>query len=235
MKKLASDKKHFGADIGMTGVLHTNSRKLDYHPHIHYIVPSGGINVEQKLWKKKKGKYLMPSKPLALLFRGELIALMKEKNIPIPNGIYGHKWVVNIKNVGKGEPALKYLSRYLYRGVISEKRIIKDEDGLVTFVYTESKSGKQKTRTLPGETFLFLVLSHVLPKGFRRCRDYGFLHGNAHKTLGLLQLVLQVVLPEIEKSVVPVFKCSHCSKPMILSLVKVFRSQPFVPIRASPN
>lgn len=100
--------------------------------------------------------------------------------------------------MGKGITAIKYLSRYLYRGVISENNIVADQNGQVTFrpacalragKYTESKTGHTRYRTLAGEDFLQLILRHVLPQGFRRVRDYGFLHGNAKKLLQLVQLI----------------------------------------------
>ena len=92
--------------------------------------------------------------------------------LPIPKKT-PPKWVVNCERVGKGITAIKYLSRYLYRGVISEKNIVADQNGRVTFKYTESKTGRTRYRTLSGEDFLQLILQHVLPKGFRRVRDYG--------------------------------------------------------------
>ncbi len=233
MKELASNKKHLGAEIGMTGVLHTNSRRLDYHPHIHYIVPAGGIDTKNKLWKKKNGNYFLPSKPLGTLFRGKLIALMKENELHIPDGLYKNDWVVDIKNTGKGEGTLQYLSRYLYRGVISEKRILSDKNGFVTFTYKEGESGEEKTRTVSGETFLFLLVQHSLPKGFRRCRDYGFLHGNSKKTLAVLQMILNVVVKKISGAK-RVYKCSCCGTSMMISLLKVFRNNCDNPIRASP-
>ena len=87
------------------------------------------------------------------------------------------EWVVDCKHVGCGDKALTYLGKYLYRGVLQEKNILRCENGQVTFRYTEN-SGTVKTRTLPGADFLWLLLQHVLPKGFRRSRDYGFLHSN---------------------------------------------------------
>jgi len=84
----------------------------------------------------------------------------------------------------QGENALQYLSRYLYRGVISNKNILRDDGETVTFQYRDSKTRKMKTRSLRGEDFMALVLQHTLPKGFRRARDYGFLHGNAKRLLG---------------------------------------------------
>ncbi len=87
---------------------------------------------------------------------------------------------------------LKYLSRYLYRGVISEKNIVANKNGQITFKYIESSTGKVNFRTLKGEEFLNLVLQHVLPRGFRRVRDFGFLHGNAKQWRALVQLILHV-------------------------------------------
>ena len=129
------------------------------------------------------------------------------------------KWVVDCAHVGKGQPALKYLSRYLYRGVISENNILSYQDGQVTFKYIESRTGKTRYRTLEGEDFLWLVLQHVLPKGFRRVRDYGFLHGNAKKLLSLVQLVLQVVIEARASRHRPVFSCPKCQSPMQIEAI----------------
>ncbi len=111
---------------------------------------------------------------------------------------------------------LKYLSRYLYRGVISEKNIISNRNGRVTFKYIESKTDNTRFRTLKGEDFLNLLMQHVLPKGFRRVRDYGFLHSNAKKLLFLVQLILYVKIKEAEHRSRPVFKCPCCKSPMIV-------------------
>jgi len=129
--------------------------------------------------------------------------------LPIPCSM-PEEWVVDCKRVGNGEPALKYLSRYLYRGVISEKNILSDDNGRVTFRYTDGDTGATLTRTLKGEDFIWLVLQHVLPKGFHRVRDYGFLHSNAKKLLVLVQLVLRVVIQLLAPKPRPVIKCPHC-------------------------
>jgi len=200
------------AELGLTTVLHSHARNLDYHPHIHVIVPGGGVNKKRKQWKKLKGKYLFNEFALASVFRARFIAALKEAGFTIPKKT-PKKWVANVRHVGRGLPALKYLSRYLYRGVISEKNIIANKDGQVTFKYTDNNK-KTQTRTLKGEDFLQLIFQHVLPKGFRRVRDYGFLHANAKKLLALVQLILQVHLEEIVPRSRPVFKCRHCQSPM---------------------
>ncbi|WP_422450643.1 IS91 family transposase [Endozoicomonas sp. ALB091] len=191
LKQFGANDKKLDADLGMTGVLHTHSRRLDYHPHIHFVVPGGGINTRRKEWRKLTGHYLFNGKNLAMVFRARLLRALDEQGLlslslktRLPK-----EWVVNCKRVGKGLPALEYLSRYLYRGVISDNNILASKQGKVTFSYLNSETGKKETRTLPGEDFLWLVLKHVLPRRFRRLRDYGFLHSNAKKQLSLVQLV----------------------------------------------
>jgi hypothetical protein len=213
LKDFGLNPKHLGADIGMTAVLHTHSRRLDYHPHVHVIVPGGGVDRARRQWKKKKGKYLFNEFALAEVFRARFLAAIKAAGLSIPAQL-PKQWVADCKPVGKGEPALEYLSRYLYRGVISENNIVANRDGKVTFRYLESKTGKTLYRTLKGEDFLWLVLQHVLPRGFRRVRDYGFLHGNAKRLLSLVQLVLRVVIEARTPRPRPVFKCPKCQAPM---------------------
>jgi len=136
-------------------------------------------------------------------------------NSPLNNeNFFLPSWLVDCTHVGKGLSALKYLSRYLYRGVISENNIVSNLNGQVTFKYVHSRTGKTRFRTLKGEGFLWLVLQHVLPKGFRRVRDYGFLHGNAKKLLSLVQMVLHVFIESCAPRTRPIFKCPKCQAPM---------------------
>lgn len=225
LKSFGLNSKHLGGDIGMTMVLHTNSRRLEYHPHIHVVVPGGAIDKGRGYWRKVKGKYLFPQTSLAKVFRGRFLAAIRETELLLPKDI-PTKWVVNCAHVGQGITALKYLSRYLYRGVISEKNIIANKNGYVTFRYVDSSSGKTEFRTLPGVDFLWLIIQHVLPRGFRRVRDYGFLHGNAKKLLSLVQLILQVILAEVNPRPRPVFKCPHCKKAMNILEFRSVGSRP---------
>jgi len=215
LKDFGLNPKNLGAETGMTMVLHTNTRKLDFHPHIHAVVPGGGINKARRQWKKKKGKYLFNNKALTMVFRARFIAALNEAKLPIPKGV-PEKWVVDCTRTGKGITALKYLSRYLYRGVISETNIISNRNGCVTFKYIESSSKKTRYRTLKGEDFLHLTMQHVLPKGFRRVRDFGFLHSNAKKLLSLVQLILQVSIKIVKQRPRPVFKCPCCKAVMVI-------------------
>ena len=123
--------------------------------------------------------------------------------------------------VGK---ALEVPGTHLYRGVISEKNILANQNGRVTFKYLEAATGTLRTRTIPGADFLWLVLQHVLPKGFRRVRDYGFLHGNAKSKLALVRYVLRVVVDVLISRPRPSFTCPKCQAPMrILAFIKPVR------------
>lgn len=117
---------------------------------------------------------------LARVFRARMLAALVEAGISLP--ATPKQWVVQCQQAGYGDSAIKYLSPYLYRGVPSDKNVISDDGTEVTFRYTDSKTNTYKTRTLKGENFLKLLLQHVLPKGLRRARNYGFLHGNAKAT-----------------------------------------------------
>ena len=221
LKDFGLNPKNLGANIGMTAILHTHNRRLDSHPHIHVVVPGGGVDKAKKQWKKKKDKFLFNEFALAKVFRARFLQALNNARLCLPNSV-PRKWVVDCTHVGKGLSALKYLSRYLYRGVISEKNIVSNQNGQVTFKYIESKTGNTRYRSLKGEDFLHLIIQHVLPKGFRRVRDYGFLHGNAKKMLFLVQLILHVVINGIELRPRPIFKCPCCKSPMaILGFRKV--------------
>ena len=215
LKDFGLNPKNLGAEIAMTMVLHTHNRRLDFHPHIHVVVPGGGVDKRRRQWKKKKGKYLFNEQAMAKVFRARFLTALNQAGLSIPKSV-PPKWVVDCAHVGKGISAIKYLSRYLYRGVISEKNIVSNQNGQVTFKYIESKTGNTRYRTLKGEDFLHLIIQHVLPKGFRRVRDYGFLHGNAKKILSLVQLILQVVIRGIELRPKPAFKCPCCKSPMVI-------------------
>ncbi len=123
----------------MTAVLHTHSGRLEYHPHVHIIVPGGCFNKQRQQWHTLKGQYLFNEFNLATVFRGKFIDALRPSKLTLPDAV-PKKWGVDCQHVGCGLPAVKYLSRYLYRGVISEKNIISDDGTNVTFRYRESQS-----------------------------------------------------------------------------------------------
>lgn len=214
------------AQMGQCAVLHTHNRRLDLHPHVHIVVPGGGIDGRRRQFKKLKGRYLFNAFALARVFRARLLAALARAGWSIPGGLPS-KWVVDCRNVGRGEPALQYLSRYLYRGVIRERDLIGYDAaaGTVTFGYQDAQTGQPASRTLPIAEFLWRVLIHVLPSGFRRVRDYGFLHGNAKRRLALVQLALRVLIANPPPRARPSVYCPVCHTPMVIIRV-THRPQP---------
>jgi hypothetical protein len=204
---------------GAISVLHTHSRRLDYHPHVHVVMPAATIDADKRRWRTKTSKnkksYLFNHKALAKVFRAKLLDAITHEGLQLP-ARYPETWVVDVKSVGSGDKALVYLGRYLYKGVIQEQDIIACRDGLVTFRYQDSKTKKMQIRTLPGAQFLWLILQHVLPKGFRRTRNFGFLHSNSKRVLALLQELLRLnpIKILVERALRPTIKCPCCGGAM---------------------
>lgn len=193
LKTFGLNKRDFEAELGLCAVLHTHTRQLGYHPHVHIVVPGGGVHRGRKEWRKVNENYLFNGVALAQVFRGKMLKALADASLKLK--ATPKRWIVQCTKVGKGKEALQYLSRYLYRGVIANKNIINDDGNNVTFQYIDSTTKHWQTQTLSGEDFLYRILQHVLPTGFRRARDYGFLHGNAKALLRIVQWVLKVHRP----------------------------------------
>jgi hypothetical protein len=204
-----NDRKLRGS-TGAVTVLHTHSRRLDYHPHVHLVMPGAAFDKKQRRWRNKEGGYLFDHKALAKVFRAKMLAGIKQAGLKLP-GAYPADWVADCKEVGTGRQALVYLGRYLYRGVIQEKDILSHNNGLVTFRYRNSETKRFEKRILSGVEFLRLILQHILPKGYRRARNFGFLHPNS-KLIPLVQLLKRVVLPPPQPR--PALRCKCCGGTM---------------------
>ena len=217
-----NDKKLQGT-TGAVTVLHTHTRRLDYHPHVHLVMPAAAFDKKQRLWRNKYGDYLFNHKALAKVFRAKVLEGIKQAELKLPSD-YPVDWVVNCKAVGSGQQALIYLGRYLYRGVIQEKDILSCINGNITFRYKNSQTNQTETRTLSGVAFLHLILQHILPKGYRRARNFGFLHPNS-KLIPLVQLLKFVVLPPPKAR--PAIRCQYCGGVMkiIRTRIKIFISR----------
>ena len=194
LRTFSQNHRQLQGSPGAVAVLHTHSRALDFHPHVHLCMPAAALDADKKLWhtlrKSSKGDgYLFNHKALAKVFRAKFLAGVSELGLALPVNL-PDTWVVDCKSVGNGGPALVYLGRYLYRGVIQEKDILRCESGQVTYRWRDSKTNKPALRTVSGVEFLRLVLQHVLPKGFRRARNYGFLHPNSKRLIALLRLLV---------------------------------------------
>jgi hypothetical protein len=226
IQKLARDPKFIGGDVGILAILQTWTRDMRYHPHGHFIVPGGGISADGKRWLPAQRDYLMPERALAKIFRAKFRDALKKTELfdQVPKAVWRRDWVVNIKSVGNGKSALKYLVRYLFRGPISNKRIVRFKDDKVTFTYKDSK-GKCRRQTLEAEKFMSRFLQHVLPKGFVKVRYYGFLSPRKRSELEPIKELFNLFIPPTKNanndsgaSFVAEIRgmlCPKCGKPMV--------------------
>ena len=233
LKTFCLNDKELGGIPGAVAVLHTHSRELKFHPHLHIVMPGASINQVTRLWSKKTGKYLFNHKALAKVFRARLLEAFSCHHLQLPSH-YPDKWVVDCRHVGQGNKALVYLGRYLYRGVIQEKDILFCHNGQVTFRYQNSKTKKYQTKTISAVKFLWQVFQHILPRGFRRARDYGFLHHNSKKLIQLIQLLFKINpkawIAKIKKRTQMI--CACCGHEM--DIVKTQIPVNFFPDKKSP-
>ena len=210
LRDLSSDRKYLGAEIGVTSVLHTWGQQLVYHPHIHCIVSGGGITKDGK-WKHSRKKFFLPMRVMAKLFRGKLLAYLREAKLEFFNdsaylndpvsfdrlirSCYEKEWIVYSKPPFRSaETVVEYLGRYTHRVAISNNRIIAVQDGKVTFSWKDYRDGnRRKVMTLTADEFIRRFLLHVLPKGFNKIRHFGYL-GSRYRAvkLGLCRKSLKV-------------------------------------------
>ena len=198
--EVARDPKHLGAEIGFFSVLHTWSQKLKIHPHVHCVVPAGGFSLDHTRWVRSRDNYFLPKGALREIFRGKFVHALKEafqngqlrfegdlKLLAQPKTfaawlrpLYRQDWVVYLKRpFGGPEYVLHYLGRYTHRVAISNHRLVSLTDGQVTFRWRDSAHhNEQKLLSLSLDEFLCRFLLHVLPKGFVRIRNFGFLANN---------------------------------------------------------
>jgi predicted RNA-binding Zn-ribbon protein involved in translation (DUF1610 family) len=228
VQELAQDPRFVGGQIGLLGVLQTWTKDLTYHPHIHYLVPGGGLAPDGQTWQPVRRKdFLVHVKPLSILFRAKFRDALKKTDLfeQVPAEVWQQDWVVHCQPVGSGERALKYLAPYIFRVAISNSRIVNLENSQVTFRYRSARGRREQYCTLPAEEFIRRFLQHVLPRGFVKVRYYG-LFSPAYRPV-LNQLRLQLTPPPTEplpaevlaEATSPVgspssFPCPTCGRPM---------------------
>jgi len=228
LTKLGLDSKYIGGQLGMLAVLHTWTRAKEYHPHLHMLVPAGGLD-KNGVWRSARKKFLVPVKALSPIFRAIFMKLAR-KALPedaFPKEVWNQNWVVFSRpTFKKTKKVLNYLSRYVYRVAITNNSIIALENDHVTFRYQNSTTREWKTMRLAAMEFMRRFLQHVLPKGFHKVRYFGLLHPTNKVTLKRLQLLLlekdQRRTAEIEQEVAAhtkTVKVCPCCKEGIMVVV----------------
>ena len=180
LQDLAGNPSRLGAQLGMLGVLHTWSRTLIFHPHIHYLIPSGGLSSDGRRWVASRKKFFLRIEPLGAhvrtLFKERLLQDHPEIFAQVPAKVWKRHWNVDSRAAGSGENALRYLSRYVFKTATSNRHVQLLPDGKVRWPYRESKTGRQTSIALEPLDWMSRLLQHILPPGFARVRTFGWLH-----------------------------------------------------------
>jgi len=242
--EVAGNPRRLGAEIGFFSVLHSWSQQLNLHPHVHCVVAAGGLSPDHTRWIHARENYFLPKKVLRKVFRGKFVDALKQafhngqlnfhsnlKLLADPKTfaawlrtLYRDKWVVYLKPpFGGPEYVLQYLGRYTHRVAISNHRLVSFADGQVTFRWRDSADGnKQKLLPLSVNEFLTRFLLHILPQGFLRIRNFGFLANRRRSTLLPLcfQLLGTTPQPPAEEhsssteDAAELYRCPYCGGPM---------------------
>jgi hypothetical protein len=213
-----------GVELGFTGVLHTWTRQLIYHPHVHYLVPGGGLTPDGLRWQRVADpEFFLPTKVLAARFknrlRQHLEAEQQERLKTIPPRAWRTAWVVDVQPVGRGTTALRYLAGYVQKTALSAARLIACDERTVTFTHQDRATGQTRTLRLSGQEFLRRFLQHVLPTGFQRVRHFGWLSPAAKTRWQRIHALLDwrpAPLPQPSTLHPQLPLCPRCQKPMRL-------------------
>ena len=218
-EKLATDKGLRAEVCGFTAVLHTWNQRLEFHPHIHCLVPGAGLDAEHRYVRVKNERFLVYLPHLQSAFREHLYKLLKEADWPVDPQVWRKDWGVHIQPAGSGTAALKYLGRYVARTAITDPRLLAVREDSVSFRWKDRAHGNgTQTLNLPGVEFARRYLKHVLPTGLRSVRYYGFCHPTAKAKRLRVQLhsgatvqLGSALLPDSAPCPCP--SCPRCGQP----------------------
>lgn len=220
LQAVAANPKHLGATLGFLGVLHTWTRQLEYHPHVHYLVPGGGLTDDALRWRRvKKPDFFLPQAVLATRWRNRFKEHLRTRHPElfrqIPAKIWRINWIVDVQPAGGGQTALHYLAAYVHKTALSSSRLLACDGRTVTFQYRDRASGRNRVCRLAGAEFLRRFLQHVLPKGFQGVRSYGWMSAAATGRWQRIHALLDWKAPPPRPIVPPApILCPCCQKPM---------------------
>lgn len=227
LKRLAHDERFLGTDLpGFTGVLHTWGRHLQYHPHIHYIVPGGGLSRDRSTWVPSRANFFVPVKALSPIYRALFKDEMRQAGLleQIDPQVWTIPWNVHSQPNHHGHSAFSYLAPSVFKVAISNRRIVSLTDRTVTFTYRKVGSARLRTAQLDVMEFLRRFLQHVLPHGFMKVRHFGFLHASCAVPLATIRQLMgqahpsKTPLPPRPPPLPRVARCPTCDAPMDLIL-----------------
>jgi hypothetical protein len=195
LQKLAWDPRYVGGRLASLAVLHTWTRALLYHPHVHLLVSAGGLAADGQQWRPPKHPaFLVPGRALSKIFRGKFRAGLKKLGLfgHVPPAVWSTPWVVQGQHAGRGDKVLEYLGRYVFRIAISNSRLERLENDTVTFSYRDNRTQELKHPQVSAHEFIRRFLQHVLPKGLVKVRTYGLWAANNSRKLEQARTLLTV-------------------------------------------
>jgi hypothetical protein len=234
LQALAAHPRHLGAELGFVGVLHTWGRQLQHHPHLHFIVPGGGISLDAKTGKNpRRSDWLLPDPALAALMRRGMDQALRaeapELHAQLPDSCWQTGWWVHTQPAGSGAAVVRYLARYVHRTAISDERLRHADDHSGRFAYTDTHSGKRRECTVTADEFMRRYLQHVLPPGQHRVRYFGWLHPARKLRRALAETLLAVVIVVRPVLVAPPpwhHRCPHCGAFALVRIGALARAPP---------
>jgi hypothetical protein len=201
LMELAADPHYVGGTIALLCVLHTWTAAMRFHPHVHCLVPAGGLSPDGSSWLPARENYLVPVHALSPLFRAKFMHLARRAlpHQPFPKEVWEKQWIVYCKPTVQGtDTVLTYLARYVHRIAITDNRIVSIDNGTVTFRYKDSRNARWNTMTLPASQFIRRFLQHVLPRGFHKVRYYGLLSPSRRHQLEQIKPLVPTDQPQPE-------------------------------------
>lgn len=218
LQKLAWDPRYVGGRLGMLAILHTWTRALLYHPHVHLLVSAGGLAKDRQHWvSARHPAFLVPGFALSKIFRGKFRAGLKKLGLlgQIPSAVWQQNWVVHCQHAGQGQKVLDYLARYVFRIAITHSRLERFEQGRVTFRYRDNRSQQLQRVNLSAEEFIRRFLLHVLPRGLVKVRSYGLLSANSTDPLEQARTLLALESSDAQPEPSPVPPNASISSPAL--------------------
>ena len=205
LQKLASDPRYLGARIGALAVLHTWTRAMLFHPHVHMLVTGGGLLSDGSWADSKHPHFLVPVRALSVIFRAKFCAGLKKAGLlgGVPPSFWKKPWVVHCQHAGRGEKVLDYLGRYVFRIAITNSRLESIDNGHVLFRYRDNHTQQIRHVTLPSHEFLGRFLQHVLPRGCVKVRYYGIWSPSRRPQLDRARDLLSATSPATDLSALP--------------------------------
>lgn len=234
LQAAAAQKRLLGGELGMIAVLHTWGRQLQHHPHLHVIVPGGGLRPDGQRWQRGRSlEWFLPVAVVQAAFRREFSETLRARapalHATVPDSVWTRTWNVDVQPVGTGESVVRYLARYVKRTAISDERLLQADEDSVTFRYVDSQTQRPTQCKLGAVEFMRRYLLHVPPPAQHRVRYFGWMHPSARRRHAIVETLLRVVIVVRARPDAPApwhLRCPHCDAFALVFVNRMARAPP---------